>query len=262
MVTKKPEIKPKEGTDYPVFYDIKVTNAAAQPTGITVLDGLVVVTDKSSGRIFTSTFETSKFTEAGTAFLGINQPHYFENNIGFADNEGYKVYDVKNNKVKESYTQDSLGAVSTYLDFVYSVSGDTLTKFEKGTSILSGFVWAKTSEFNGVNSIAIDGSIYFLRSDGGLLKYTRGISDIFKVAGLEKPLSSPIQVVTSADMKYIYIADKGNKRIVVLDKDGKFVEQFLHSKENGWDNLKGVGVSEGEKKMFVLNNSSIYEIDL
>ena len=261
-VEKKPEVKAKEGTDYPVFYDIKVTDVKAQLTEITVLDGLVVVTDKTSGKIFTSTFETPKFTEAGTTFLGISQPHYFENNIGFYDKEGYKVYDVKNNKVKESYTQAGFDAVSTYLDFVYSVSGDTLTKFEKGKSVLSATVWAKTTEFNGVNSIAIDSSIYLLKSDGNLLKYTRGVKDAFKISGLEKPLSSPNQIFTDADMKNIYVADKGNKRIVVLGKDEKFVKQYLHSKDNGWDDLKGIGVSGDEKKMFVLNGSSVYEVDL
>ena len=261
-VEKKPEVKAKEGTDYPVFYDIKVTDVKAQLTEITVLDGLVVVTDKTSGKIFTSTFETPKFTEAGTTFLGISQPHYFENNIGFYDKEGYKVYDVKNNKVKESYTQAGFDAVSTYLDFVYSISGDTLTKFEKGKSVLSATVWAKTTEFNGVNSIAIDSSIYLLKSDGNLLKYTRGVKDAFKISGLEKPLSSPNQIFTDADMKNIYVADKGNKRIVVLGKDEKFVKQYLHSKDNGWDDLKGIGVSGDEKKMFVLNGSSVYEVDL
>ena len=58
-------------------------------------------------------------------------------------------------------------------------------------------------------------------------------------------------------MKYIYILDSGNKRVVAVDKDGYIYQQYSSPL---FDDLKDFVVLEKEKKIYVLNGSIIYGI--
>ena len=45
-------------------------------------------------------------------------------------------------------------------------------------------------------------------------------------------------------------------------KDGKFVKEIKSTTGKDWDDLKNIGVSDDEKKMFVLSGSKVYEVSL
>ena len=155
-----------------VFYDIKIVNGEANPTEIAVLDSTIVVVDGNSGKVFTSGIVTPKFTEEETSFPGARSIGYFGGDLIFVDNEGYKVF--SDGEVTESYTSESLGPASAYLSFIYSVSGDTLTKYQKGEGTLTGSVWAQSAALEGALSIAVDGYVYVLKEDGSLLNFFTG----------------------------------------------------------------------------------------
>lgn len=110
-----------------------------------------------------------------------------------------------------------------------------------------------------VISMAIDGSIWVLRQDGKILKFTQGTPSAFGIAGLDKPFLEPKVIYTDADAKNLYILDKGEKRIVVLTKGGEYQAQYI------WEGISGVSdmvVSEGAKKILLLSENKIYEIEL
>lgn len=249
--------------DGEVFYDIALVDSDASPSEVTVLDGLVVVGDLQSGKVYVSDLATPKFEAEKTVFPGINSLTYYESDLAFVDDKGFKVYDISSSQLSEEYSlEKAQGETSTYLDFIYSLSGDTLTKYEKEDNTLSGSVWAKNSEFEGTVSITIDGSIYFLKSDGSLLSFTGGEKDVFAVTGLDVGFSSPVDVVTGYDMENIYVADAGNNRVVVLDKEGNLIKQFLTKEEGMWSGIKDIGVSQDEAKLFVLAGTKVFEVDL
>jgi hypothetical protein len=222
----------------------------------------VVVADKSSGKIYTSDIDAPKFVAEDESFKGMGDLSYVDGDLAFADDGGYRVYSTSSSTVTEEYTADSLGVLAPYLDFVYSLSGDTITKFSKVPDGLDGSVWGTSSDFERAVSIAIDGAIYVLGGDGSLVSYTQGKDDKLVVAGLDKPLKSPVQVVSGFDMDNIYIADAGNNRVVVLDKKFDFVRELLPTKEEQWGDMKGIGISQDESVAFVLSGSRVYKVEL
>lgn len=114
-------------------------------------------------------------------------------------------------------------------------------------------------DFSDSVSIAIDGSIWILKADGTILKFTQGVLDAFGVAGLDKPFSNPSVIYTDDEQKSLYILDKGNLRVVVLDKSGEYGSAYIWSGISGVEDLVA---SESEKKILLLSGSKIYEIEL
>lgn len=114
---------------------------------------------------------------------------------------------------------------------------------------------------NGI-SMVIDGSVWVLSSDGKMFRFTSGKPDFFSMTGLDVPFSLPTVLYTDEDSKNLYVLDRGNKRIVVFDKDkklGEYVSQYV------WDGLGDAAdfvVDEENKKMFILLGSKIITINL
>ncbi|KKS16983.1 MAG: hypothetical protein UU72_C0009G0025 [candidate division WWE3 bacterium GW2011_GWB1_41_6] len=245
--------------DETVFYDLKLADASANPGSIAILEDKVVVADHSTGKIYQSDISTPKFTQIEKTFMGISALENADGDLGVTDSEGYKVVDLATNEVTPTIKITTPGVMATYLGNVYVLSGDTLTKY---TSDGTSSTWAQSSEMEGAGSMAISVSIYVLKKDGTLLSYTTGAKDNFSVSGLETALANPVQIQTNYDFDNMYIADAGNRRIVVLDKKGTFIKEVKHENPLAWGNMKGIGVSADETKLYVLDGSKVHEIDL
>lgn len=109
-------------------------------------------------------------------------------------------------------------------------------------------------------SMSIDGSLYVSESDGSLVKLFTGKKTADPAFTIE-PKIGQRAVLTSTELsKNLYIADPANNRVVIFQKDsGKILAQFTSSK---FDALKDISVDESRNKIFVLNNTVIYEIDI
>lgn len=139
----------------------------------------------------------------------------------------------------------------------------------KYTSVEDGFLTTKDYLATDVKpnlsdgiSMAIDGSVWVLSSNGKILRFTSGKPDFFSMAGLDVPFSSPAVLYTDEDSKNLYVLDRGNKRIVVFDKDkklGEYVSQYVW---NGFGEVVDFTVDEENKKIFILLGSKIFTIDL
>ncbi|MBI3984906.1 MAG: hypothetical protein HY344_03105 [Candidatus Levybacteria bacterium] len=116
-----------------------------------------------------------------------------------------------------------------------------------------------TPDFGNAVSVAIDNNVYVLFNDGNVVKYFKGQAQDFSLKGLDKPLANPTKIYANPDFDNIYILDKGNSRVVVFDKTGSFKAQYLSGVVK---NAKDFEVLETDKKIFVLNNGKIYQIDL
>lgn len=105
----------------------------------------------------------------------------------------------------------------------------------------------------------IDSSIYVLKSNGDINKYTKGEKDSFSVQGLSQGLSNPKSFFTSSDVDKVYVLDSGNSRLVILDKTGKFESEIKGAK---FATSSDLVVDEISKKIYLLEGSKIYSADL
>jgi hypothetical protein len=256
--TIKQAILNKESTS--IFYDIKLTDTTAQPTEIAVAGANVYVTDKS-GKLFVSQRLSPKFIDTGTNVEGARSLANYKGNLGFVDSSGFKVLD-NTHKVAQTFSNSNLGATTTYLDFIYSISGDVLTRYSKSGSSLTGSVWAQNSALTNSLGMGIDFSIYILTNDNKVLKFTTGKQDAFELTGLARTAGKYAQINTDVDLKNIYLLDVVNNSIVVVDKDGKFIKEIEVFEQIGEESLISMGISDDETKAYVLAGSRVYEVKL
>ena len=89
--------------------------------------------------------------------------------------------------------------------------------------------WLQTQvDLAGVVDMAIGNSIYLLYADGKMRKLSTGEPDTFDISDWDRPPNSPIALFTSPpeNTQWVYVADRGNKRIVQVGKDGHFKHQY------------------------------------
>lgn len=130
----------------------------------------------------------------------------------------------------------------------------TQTGYDKGTP------WVKTTtDLSKAVSLAIDGDMFILAEDGNIMKFTRGEQQAFTVTGLEPELDKPTKIWTYNEVDRIYIIEPTHKRFVILDKNGKLVEQFTASE---WVNPTSMVVDEAAKTVYILDRNKIYSFSL
>lgn len=156
----------------------------------------------------------------------------------------------------------SIESIKTFNNKVYilDASNNQILKFTKR---LNGFVnpedWIRDPMVDvkdGID-IAIDGDIYVLKKSGEIIKISLGKLNEFKIKTIDPPLKNPKKILTKDSMKYIYILDAGNNRIVAIDKDGYIGQQYSSPLFN---DLKDFIIMEKNQKIYVLNGSIVYGI--
>ena len=152
-------------------------------------------------------------------------------------------------------------ALGTYLGNIYLlVPGEE--QIYKFWNLPGGYAgaqnWIKEAVTTaGVVDMAIDGEIWLLQSDGEIIRLSAGEQVPFSISNLSDTLKEPIKIFTQTGMKRLYILDRGESRIVVLDKSGNFLGQFKGDFLSGATDL---WVSSNEKSIFVLAGAKIYQI--
>lgn len=151
----------------------------------------------------------------------------------------------------------------TGLVWKYAFTG---TSYNKGVSVIDSTKFDLKKSV----SLAIDGSIYILKQDGTVKKFTSGAADDFtysNIPTLAKDLIQPLQIITNESTQDVYVLDAGtssgdrsNARILEFTKTGSYVRQYAFPKD--YTKVKGFDVDAKAKKLWVLNGATVGEFDL
>ena len=119
-----------------------------------------------------------------------------------------------------------------------------------------------TVDLTGAVDMAIDGFIYVLFADGTIRKFEGGVPVEFEITEIDKPLDRPTAIYTAPDdvAQYLYVADAGNRRVVQLTKEGRFLRQFRPRDEEAvsFNALQSLFVDELTGKLYLLTDHSLY----
>jgi DNA-binding beta-propeller fold protein YncE len=106
--------------------------------------------------------------------------------------------------------------------------------------------------------MAIDGYIYILYQDGTVEKYLGGEIQPFETGDIPGDLAEVAGFAVDPDGDgTVYIADRGNNRIVVLSPEGQFESQLLA--EPPLASLEALAVSQADRRLYVLAAGQVYE---
>jgi DNA-binding beta-propeller fold protein YncE len=155
----------------------------------------------------------------------------------------------------------ALGVYNSRL-YVASETGNTIYRFnqdKRSFSFSNRQEWLKEPlNLKNISSLSINGKIFMI-ADNQLQRFNAGKKDSLTLEEASPALEAPTELVTSIDQSLIFMMEPKNKRIVIYRSDGKYKSQYT---SGTFTDLHGVAISEDNKKMFVLNDKTIYEIDL
>jgi hypothetical protein len=167
-------------------------------------------------------------------------------------------------------------SIATYIGNIYILDGVTglLWKYPNtGTTYGPGISVIDKNKFDIKNSVSItiDGSIYILKKDGSLMRFTSGQQDtsfaLKDQPELSKKLIQPLQVITDDSQQSVFILDAGlsssdrsTAKVLEFSKSGSFIRQFGLPKE--YTNVHGFDINTKDKKLWILNGNTISEFPI
>jgi hypothetical protein len=120
-------------------------------------------------------------------------------------------------------------------------------------------------DLNGVIDMAIGDSIYLLYVDGKVSRLTTGRPDTFDVTDWDAPPSNPGAIFARPpdELQSVYVADRGNERIVKSGVDGRFQGQFILDPsvtqgKNPLSSVTSLFVNELDKQAFFVSGNALY----
>jgi len=173
--------------------------------------------------------------------------------------DSFKTIDVSYNK-----NNVQISNILIYNRRLYSL--DTFNnQIYKHDSIKNGFDmgkdWLKDLSINikDSESMTIDGDLFISNKNGEITKINAGNKQAFNISGLDPALKNGGEIWTYTDKKFIYLLDSEQKRLIVMDKDGR-VNRQITSKD--WNNPTGMAIDEQNKRAFILDSDRLLQINL
>ncbi|MDO8551424.1 MAG: hypothetical protein Q7S03_01980 [bacterium] len=258
--------------EVPVYLDLTLLTQDGRGDRLSLSGSFLVVLDRQKNRVW-SVDISRKSTQAlagGDTFSAAKLIALYSNLAYVLDEKGLKQIRINNKKIdsvkiKEDNGWGEVMDIKVFLGNLYLLAPSQrqiwryVATSEGFGSRQNWFNQNISPDVSQAVSMAVDGSVWLLDKDGRILKYTQGVPVSFSLSGLSKELVSPTIIYTDEKTQSVYLLDKGNRRIVLMDKSGQYQAEYV------WEGLSettDMAVSEEARKIFVLNASKIYQIDL
>jgi hypothetical protein len=102
---------------------------------------------------------------------------------------------------------------------------------------------------------AVDGDIFVIYKDCKTGRFSNGAAADFSLGGIDRPIGAAIDIAPASVANEVYIADSGNKRIVVAGKDGTFHRQYV---SNGFTDLRAISVAPDGGHLYVVVGDTLF----
>jgi len=229
----------------------KVYAGDAKQSSIYILDTvnnvattLADLKENSGLRLSTKENENNIFYLSGETIIELNAETETINNLSISNTS-----DTKNPIAMDSYN----GRIYTL-----NKEANQIFKFNRsGQSFTSPAPWIKTRvDLTQAVDISIDGHIYTLLQNGEVLKFLKGEQEELIMDEVEPKIEEATKLYVSPELKFIYILEPKNKRLIIFDKTGKFILQY---KADKFDNLKDFAVDEKNNIIYFLSDNTVYK---
>lgn len=103
--------------------------------------------------------------------------------------------------------------------------------------------------------LAVDGNVYVLEAKGMVWQFAGGPPKTFQQGKLDRPLTSPVALFSIPSTRFVYVADRGNARIVAFNKEGEFRFQI---KGEAMEGIQGLSVDEEKGLLYVASGQKVF----
>lgn len=155
------------------------------------------------------------------------------------------------------WKSDTAITVGTSQLYVLDAAGSQVWRYAQSAGGFPGApepLLSNRSTLRDATGISIVGTPLLATSDGRLVRIADGREQPLQPIALDRPLLAPGPPTLYAPDGLLYIADKGNQRIVRLSPDGTFRGQLVHVRLAG---LRSVAYDEAEGTLYAIVGQSV-----
>ncbi len=97
--------------------------------------------------------------------------------------------------------------------------------------------------------LSVQTDIFVLTGAGKVRRFRNGVDSTLTLGGIDRALASPSSVTAVPNGEELFIADTGNKRIVVTNRDGAFQRQLV---SNAFTDLRAIAIDGPAGQLYVV----------
>ncbi len=263
-------VKEHELTEVPVYYDLSLVRDQGRGEKMALYHDQGVILDPQGKRLFGFNLSRKSIDvlAGGDDLEGASLATIYSDRAYILTDKGILEIETESKKTNLVIEKDEewgkIVGLGAYGSNLYLVSKEGMIwrypSSESGFGAKQEWFGSGVSpDLSAVISMGIDGSIWLLKEDGKVLKFTQGAPDAFGYSGLDKDLEKPQALYNDDEIENLYLLDRGNTRILVLAKSGEYRGQYLWP---GMNQANDLVVSEAEKKILLLVNDKVYVIEI
>jgi len=207
--------------------------------------------------------EVNKLDKSTRKFKGpdsVSSGFFYSDNV-FVTSQGkiWKV-DLKSEKTEEIGDVKDSGDIAVFLGNVYLLLDSQISKLvpvEGGYAAAVDYL-ITPQKFSESSRFAIDGLIW-TTNKGQILKFLRGKKQDFEISGLTGEVGELGAIYTTSDFGNLYVIDRVNSALLVIDKDGVYQKSYQSSE---FGKAFDIVVNDDESKVYLSVGSKVLEAPL
>ncbi len=259
-------------SDFSVFLDLELVKTGFKASNLSLFQNNIALIDSVNKTLAEITIsKTSNQILAGKDQLGDGQKvSAYEGAVFvYSKDKGILRVDTSNKKITQVAKSDkNWGNIVDLYAFggnVYALDSgkNQIWKYlptTDGYSDSREYLDSSTkADFGNAIKMQIDSSVYVLKQNGEMIRFTKGVVDNFSYGGLDKGVKDPKSFFVSSDTDNLYLLDSGNSRLLVLNKTGQFIKEYQGDE---FAKATDLVVDETGKKAYLLDGSKIYQVEL
>jgi hypothetical protein len=122
------------------------------------------------------------------------------------------------------------------------------------TALLSG-----NRDLSAGMGIAVEGDIFVFLKDGGLRRFRSGAELEFPLSGIDRQPRSATDIAVAAGAEEVYLADSGNKRVLVANRDGSYNRQYV---SNSFTDIRAIALAASGSQLYVIAGDTLFAATL
>lgn len=250
-----------------LFLDLGLLSSGFKGQDISSSGGNIFILDKEGGRVVSIAIASkkSKVVAGPTIIENPLDLASYEDNVYLLLADGvYLVGSTKSKVIEKTWVGDAWIHAFAGNIYILDKSGNQIYRYAgaSGNTFGSQQNWLSSStkpDFTDAKSWGINGSVYVLYSNAKILKYSQGSPQNFSLKGVIPEIGNIDSFYADPDNQYVYLLDRAGKRVVVIDKDGKYKAQYMSDSIGSANNLV---VSEADNKIILLAGEKLLSIEL
>ena len=111
-------------------------------------------------------------------------------------------------------------------------------------------------DFAESKQLFIDYSVWVLKENAELIRFTAGAKDFYSIGGLDEPIEQIDIIFAPEEEDKIFLLDPQNKRIVITKKNGEYISQYTSER---FATATDLVYDEETKSLYLLEGGKIHQ---